>query len=251
MQADQSSATAPPCALLPPKAERSSYRHKIAGLSYVNLDQYNGGILRDVSPAGIAIQAVTPLDPLSPVYVRFELFHPRTRIEAAGRVVWSNRAGEAGIQFTGLGPSAHKSLTEWMFSQLLSASTDRSLFQAAAAQQFHSTPRLSSKSDSTRPLWIPWWPVPISAGMLGKTIDSLLILCSVLVFCLIFISVTQVFPSWWISLPVCSAAGMFFSVFYWSLFSRWGTGTPGALLAGVALRSNQNTTKINDAPRFR
>src|SRR5579863_7318007 len=78
------------------------YRHKIRTLAYVSLDSANGGILRDLSDAGMAVQALAPLRQNQAVKVRLELSSPRFRLEAEGRVAWVDSLGQAGVEFLDL-----------------------------------------------------------------------------------------------------------------------------------------------------
>ena len=48
-------------ATLTPLGRRGHYRHQVQSLAYVNLDQSNGGIIRNLGDSGLAIQAVAPL----------------------------------------------------------------------------------------------------------------------------------------------------------------------------------------------
>ena len=89
-------ATSPNAGGLSPLGRRRHYRHQVQSLAYVNLDQGNGGIIRNLGDSGIAIQAVAPLLINQQVFLRFELTNPRVRVEATGRVAsvdpWDRRA---------------------------------------------------------------------------------------------------------------------------------------------------------------
>jgi len=61
-------------------AQRSYPRQKIHPLVYVNLDQGNGGIVRDLSERGVALQGRCSLRVQQQVYLRFELFQPRPEV---------------------------------------------------------------------------------------------------------------------------------------------------------------------------
>jgi len=100
-------------------AQRSYPRQKIHPLVYVNLDQGNGGIVRDLSERGVALQAVARLRVQQQVYLRFELFQPRTRVEAMGQVIWANASGQAGVQFTQISQRTRRLLKEWLLFNLL------------------------------------------------------------------------------------------------------------------------------------
>ena len=69
---------------LTPLGRRGHYRHQIQSLAYVNLDQTNGGVIRNLGDTGLAIQAVAPLYVNQQVFLRFDLANPRARIEANG-----------------------------------------------------------------------------------------------------------------------------------------------------------------------
>src|SRR5215510_2976935 len=88
-----------------PVARRRQYpRITLRSLAYVKLDHANGGIIRDLTESGIAIQAVGPLEPGQEVALRFDLLSPRVRIETRGRVAWADPGGQGGIEFSGLPP---------------------------------------------------------------------------------------------------------------------------------------------------
>src|SRR5271169_4807371 len=84
---------------LSPLGRRRHYRHHIRTLAYVNLDNGNGGIIRDLGDSGLAIQAVAPLLLNQQVFLRFELANPRVRVETTGRVAWVDPMGQAGVEF--------------------------------------------------------------------------------------------------------------------------------------------------------
>ena len=82
---------ASPVAITPSlRRRRHHYRHQIQSLAYLNLDQSNGGIIRNLGGAGIAVQAVAPLNIDQRVFLRFDLANPRIRIEGTGRVAWAD-----------------------------------------------------------------------------------------------------------------------------------------------------------------
>ncbi len=66
--------------------QRRHYRHQIQSLAYLNLDQSNGGIIRNLGDAGIAVQAVAPLCADQQVFLRFDLANPEFGLKA--RAAW-------------------------------------------------------------------------------------------------------------------------------------------------------------------
>ncbi len=84
---------------LTPVGRRGHYRHQIQTLAYVNVDQSNGGVIRNLGDSGMAIQAVSPLYVNQQIFLRFDLPNPRVRLEAKGRVAWADPVGQAGVEF--------------------------------------------------------------------------------------------------------------------------------------------------------
>jgi hypothetical protein len=98
---------------------RTRYRHDLRTLTYVTLDQGNGGIIRNLSSSGAAIQAVGALLPQQTVRLRFQLRNPRIRIDAHGEVTWASESGQCGIRFLDLPPETKLQLDQWIFGNLL------------------------------------------------------------------------------------------------------------------------------------
>lgn len=109
------------------------YRHELHTLTYVTIDDANGGILRNINHEGVAVQAVAALRSQQRVRLRFELRFPRLRMDAYGKVTWAGPTGQCGIQFLDLPASTRLQLDQWIFSNLLDAmvreaSRPRSMF---------------------------------------------------------------------------------------------------------------------------
>src|ERR1700758_640547 len=102
-----------------PRRGRARHRHDLRTLTYVTLDQGNGGIVRNLSHDGIAVQAVAAVRPRQQLRVRFELKYPRLRGETRGEVVWSTFSGQCGIRFLDLPPRVARLIDEWIFGDLL------------------------------------------------------------------------------------------------------------------------------------
>lgn len=93
---------------------RAQHRHELRTLTYVTLDQANGGIVRNLTSQGMRLQVIAPVSPLQQYSVRLDLRTPRLRIETRGEVVWSTLAGECGIRFLDLSPRTHDQIKEWI-----------------------------------------------------------------------------------------------------------------------------------------
>jgi len=116
---------------------RTAHRQDLHTLTYVTLDEANGGIVRNLNHEGVAIHAVGALRLQQRVRVRFELRHPRVKIDAKGEVVWADVSGQCGIRFLDLSPEAVRQINEWMLGDLLDSIPSRSnaIFGAAPDAQ--------------------------------------------------------------------------------------------------------------------
>lgn len=103
----------------PARQTRTQYRHEIHTLTYVTLDQANGGIVRNLTGKGIGVQAVAAPHPQQQVRLRFELRNPRVRIETRGEVMWSTSSGQCGIRFIDLPSAITRQINQWVFADLL------------------------------------------------------------------------------------------------------------------------------------
>jgi hypothetical protein len=105
----------------PARQARTHYRHELRTLTYVTLDEANGGIIRNLTNEGVAMQAVAPLRQHQRVRLRFELKFPRLRVETYGQVCWVSSSGQCGIRFVDLPARTGYQINEWIFSNLLDA----------------------------------------------------------------------------------------------------------------------------------
>jgi PilZ domain len=105
----------------PARQARPHYRHELRSLTYVTLDEANGGIIRNLNHEGVAVQAVAPLREQQRVRLRFELRFPRLRVDTCGQVSWASPSGQCGIRFVGLPARTRHQIDEWIFSNLLDA----------------------------------------------------------------------------------------------------------------------------------
>ena len=249
------------------------YRQKIRTLSHVNLDAASGAILRDLSEFGIAIQTVTPLTPEQQVHLRFELSAPRVRIEAVGRIAWTDAWGQAGVQFVDLPERSQRSLKEWIFIQILSnaylfspsesVAVEGNRAEGATELLFSASPRPAIQLEPTvAPLTPPdlpqrvrlhWCPIPISLRALAKMLDALILLCAVLLFAVMSMVITDVLPTWLITIPLAIAVAAIFGTIYWFLFAFWFSSTPGEHLARMACLESADGMyrEQEDQARFR
>ncbi len=259
---------------LTPLGRRGHYRHQIQSLAYVNLDQTNGGVIRNLGDTGLAIQAVAPLYVNQQVFVRFDLANPRARIEATGRVAWADPVGQAGVEFVLLSPRSRRLLKEWILIQLLSAAQNSAgdaaffhtnsglqatelLFSSAARPAIRLEPEAAvarkGGSYGSQPGTLhPWFPFAIPARALSRLVDGLVLLSAVLLFALICIAMVGVVPAWPVALVMGLGVAVVFAALYRFLFLFWIGSTPGDWLAGInGYAFERNEIPADDRPRFR
>jgi hypothetical protein len=247
--------------------QRVHYRHPIHSLVYVTLEQGNGGIIRNLSEDGAAIQAVTPLQPHQSLRMRFDLLNPKTHVDVHAKVAWATASGQAGLCFLDLNPSSRQHLNEWIFLNLL-----RGVEQAAPVLKGRDDDELilsgsvrpairmrppavhpTTMEDSTADtLWLPWWPHPISSRGLAWAMDALILFSAVLMFFCSFLAIARTLPSWQISLGLLAGSSSFFAALYWYLFAVVGRGTAGVRLARIATGDKESEAGLrNQESRFR
>ena len=259
---------------LTPVGRRSHYRHQIQSLAYVNLDQGNGGIIRNLGDSGIAIQAVAPVQVNQQVFLRFDLANPRLRVEATGRVAWVDPVGQAGVEFLTLSQRSERLLKEWIFVQLLASAQHAAgdstlpygksgheaaelLFSSGARPAIRLQPkasaaRLTETQKQPRVVHLPWFPFAISAPALARLVDGLILLSAVLLFALICMAMVGIVPTWPLALVMGLGVAAVFAVLYRFLFLFWMGGTPGDWLAGLTGDAfDGNEIPADERPRFR
>lgn len=118
----------------PTRRARKHHRQSLHTLTYVILDEANGGIVRNLNHEGVAIQAVGAVRLHQRVRVRFEMRHPRVKVDAMGEVVWADVGGQCGIRFLDLSVETMGQINQWILGDLLDSVPSRthSIFGAAS-----------------------------------------------------------------------------------------------------------------------
>src|SRR5271169_745301 len=268
----------------PARQARARHRHELRTLTYVTLDQANGGIVRNLSHEGIGVQAVAAVRPRQQVRVRFELRYPRLRVEARGEVTWATFSGQCGIRFLDLSPRMTRQINEWIFGSLLEGSALQAeqagpMFGDSAADW--SVPTADEKDGlmvSAAPLKVielpapphplesepacedsaeisprspaesDWLSQPLSGRSLIWTINALVMVAAFLLFALVFLSVTREPPRWPLAMGV--GAAILVAVLYWGFFQLFGGVSPGTRLARMAGCDLEDEEEADDS-RFR
>ena len=240
---------------------RRSPRHTLRTLAYVRLENGNGGIVRDLSESGVAIQAVAPLQPGEEVSLHFDLLSPRVRVEASGRVAWADANGQAGIQFAALSPRLHRALKDWLLLQMLSyaaisgydtmfGNADPQFIISAAPERpaiiLETSAPVSEREEPGRLRW--GWCV-FSARSLSLCVDVLVLVCGMLIFAVSSLAVMGGLPAWPMAVALLITTSVIFVAIYQIVFSDFVCGaTPGKRLAALATRD----VRCNEpAQRFR
>jgi hypothetical protein len=262
--ASATSSESPPLSARP---RRKHYRQRVQNLAYVRLDQWNGGIIRDLSESGFAIQAVAPLRADQEVQVRFELLNPKTRIEGRGRVAWADPSGQAGLEFVDISGRSRQLVKEWIFTQLMATAQHAEAAESVFAHGRDKTAELMFSRGAPAPLSdesadfdkladpaetiaVLESPMSLSAKSLSRVVDSLLLLCAVLLFAIISLGMTNLLPSWPLALALGLGISSAFAAVYWYLFAVCVGMTPGEQLARIAC-SQPPEFSDEEPPRFR
>jgi len=299
----------------PARQTRTRLRHELRSLTYVTLDQANGGIIRNLSHDGIAVQLVAAVRPRQQMRVRFELRYPRLRVETRGEVAWATFSGQCGIRFLDLPPRVARQIDEWIFGSLLEciplhSGRDRSIFAASkfdgsqldATQRFESfvtsfattatvanasteddglmvsaaplkvielpvrpeprepayphdhaaeispSERFDPEPVSVDPVSLDWLSQPLSSRGLAWTVNTLAVVAGLLLFALVFLSITREAPKW--PMAISAGAAIFVTVLYWGFFKAFGGLSLGARLARMA-GSDGEEDEEERAARFR
>jgi PilZ domain-containing protein len=250
---------------------RTKHRHELRTLTYVTLDQANGGIVRNLTHDGIGVQVVAAVRPRQQLRVRFELRYPRLRVETRGEVVWATFSGQCGIRFLDMTPRMTRQINEWIFGNLLEGATlhperDGSMFAEVAEtlvddglvlspvpRNVISLPvrreavKSAVREDRVRKDLVPedlsesvadeesqsdWLSQPLSGRGLVWTVNGLVVVASLLLFALVFLSVNREAPPW--PLATAFGAAILVAALYWGFFKTFAGSSLGTKLARLA-----------------
>lgn len=246
---------------------RSQHRHDLRSLTYVTIDQANGGVVRNLNHEGIGAQVVAALRPKQQLRLRFDLGNPRVRVETLGEVVWSTYSGQCGIRFLDLPLQTRKKIQEWIFGDLLELAE----LHSRSAEWMFGGPALSTPGEedglvisgapvnvielpvggersaisSENSLQLDWLSQPLSGRRLAWTVNTLVVFAALMLFALVFLSVNRAAPPW--PLAVSAGAAILMGALYWGFFRVVGGGSLGERLARLADAGNDS----RDDARFR
>lgn len=234
---------------------RRQPRFPLHSLAYVRLENNNGGIIRDLSESGIALQAVSPLKPGDEVGLHYDLFSPRVRVESRARVAWADESGQAGVSFTDLSPRVRRALRDWMLIQMFTAAavSGRDSIFAPLDSQFvlspAARPAIALPQPAPRLGEIQWGMFDISTRTFSILVDTVVLICAILLFSISAIAVMGSLPPLPIAATLLMASAAIFVAVYHLIFSEFLCGpTPGKRLAEVAISTDRGEIYI---ARFR
>jgi PilZ domain/RDD family len=223
-------------------------RQTLRTLAYVNLNEGNGGIIRDIAETGMAVQAVGALRAGQEVSLRFDLLSPRVRVDARGRVAWADPSGQAGIELLEPTPRARRALRDWLLTQMLSSaviSGRDSIFSVVREDELTFSPTapapiiLQPVAAGVSPAVVAaqtWFK--LSERTFAMLLDTVVLLCAVLLFSISSIVVMGGVPAWPLAVPLLITTATIFVAVYLIIFSDSLCGaTPGARLARMASSS--------------
>ncbi len=274
----------------PARQTRAQHRHELRTLTYLTMDDSNGGVVRNLTHGGMGAQVVAAVRPHQQLKIRFELRYPKLRVETRGEVVWATFSGQCGIRFLDLPPEMTRKINEWIFGDLLegislhadpaesmfAAGTDAELEDAMAPAQEDDglvisaapvkviplpsrkdVPKTDSPflralaseriSPSTDIRELDWLSQPLSGRSLAWAVHTLVVLAGILLFMLVFLSITRQAPPW--PLTVAGGTVLVVSGLYWGFFQLFGGSTLGTRLARLAERGEE--AELERGPRFR
>jgi hypothetical protein len=238
-----------------------SYRHCICTLAYVRINHANGGIIRNLSDSGMAIQAVGRLHPEQLLHLRFEFIRPRAKFELTGQVAWANANGQAGLRFIDVPLRSRRILKDWILTDLLTASSELAATSLVlkspgvaledglviSGAPLRTIPLVASPpantliaeftgqlSDGAARVTLPWWPASIHQRAFARFVDGVTVISAVLLFSIIVVELTDIFPTW--QTLICAEAGvaLAFALLYYHLCRLTMGSTLGARLAQLA-----------------
>jgi PilZ domain len=241
---------------------RTQHRHELRTLTYVTFDQANGGIVRNLNQHGIGAQVVAAVRPQQQLRIRFELRGPRLRVETRGEVAWSTPSGQCGIRFLDLPSAMRRQINEWILGDLLEGialHVERSDFMFPAEASTRGLDLAPVEEDdgllvsATPSKIIPlpahpdvvgavplenmptdigsldWLSQPFSPRGIARAVDALAIVAALLLFTLVFLSVTREAPPW--PFAMIALAGVLVALMYRGFFWVVGGESLGTRLA--------------------
>lgn len=111
-----------------PTSRRLEVRYSLAGISYVDLGEDNGGVILNICEGGVSLQSVYPLSENRFLRLRFKLPGSNVWIKVNGQIVWlSESKKHAGICFMDMEESVRTAIRNWLLLVMGACGTDPSV----------------------------------------------------------------------------------------------------------------------------
>ncbi|HET6175388.1 MAG TPA: PilZ domain-containing protein [Candidatus Sulfotelmatobacter sp.] len=241
------------------RQSRAQYRHELRTLTYVTLDQGNGGIVRNLTHEGIGVRLVAGVERDQQLQVRLDLRSPKLRVETRGEVVWATLTGQCGIRFLDITPRMKRQIDEWILGNILEnipsraerlgpmfavpgvaeeddglivSATPLKVIELDSRPQVARTVLTDADASENSGVELDWLSQPLSGRNLAWTVNTLVVVAALLMFAFVFLTVTREAPKW--PLALSGGAAVFVAALYWGFFKMFGGSSLGARLARLA-----------------
>jgi hypothetical protein len=97
-----------------PAERRRWLRQKVHTPAYASFDGVTGGMILDLSEAGMGMQATAPLEANRKISLQLSLSEPGAHLETSGYVAWADALGRAGVRFSDLPEESRQRLQQWL-----------------------------------------------------------------------------------------------------------------------------------------
>jgi TonB family protein len=137
---------------------RAQVRASVTPPIYVSLDNMNGGLVFNISEAGLALTAALDLADDDLLGLRIFLPDSKGWVEASGKIAWRGESEkEGGIRFVGLGEEARQRIREWLVAENLQV-------EAPREQEFFPNEELNRADDATASAPVFEEPLPANSS---------------------------------------------------------------------------------------
>ena len=127
----------------PNRERRRAIRQKLHTPVYASFNGPDSGMVVDLSELldlheeGFAVQTSERLEIDRAITLCLDLPETRSFVHGSGEVIWSDHAGRSGIRFSSLPDAARQALKEWLFANLLIASSNHVARSEQLARRKH------------------------------------------------------------------------------------------------------------------
>ena len=140
---------------------RKHVRQSLRSLSYIQLDEANGGFLLNLSEGGLAVQAAMSVVEDSFPKIKLQIAQSRSWGETAARVAWADDQRRLlGLEFVNLPESTRKQICDWLANEAAAAALPVLDEEEPAEEPINSGSATASVSAQPAPL--PEDEIPIT-----------------------------------------------------------------------------------------